>query len=192
MKVNLTIGIPVWLDKICTWPVMVYRKQKHGYDFRRIYLGEGIWTILDQEDYYLYGHIKWCLGAHRARAYAISGARDRKGKIQTISLHGVIMKPRKGLVVDHRNGDSLDNRKANLRLATRTQNSCNKQKTKSKTTSKYIGVSYEKGQKRWAVKVKYRGKSHWVGGFKSEIEAAKARDKAAKKYHGEFARLNFP
>ena len=189
MKVNLTIGIPSWLDKIFAWPAMVYRRRKYGYEFRRIYLGEGLWTILDQQDYYRYGHIKWCLGGHERRAYAIGGIKNKNGGAETVYLHREIMKAPKGRIVDHKNCDSLDNRRANLRIATHAQNSSNKRKTKSKTTSRFIGVSYEKSQNRWAVKIKHKGKSYWVGGFKNEIEAAKARDNAAKKYHGEFARL---
>jgi len=170
---------------------MWYRRRKFGYPYRRIYLGEGEWTIVDQADYYRFGNIKWCLGGHERKSYAIGGIKNKKGGAKRVYLHSEIMKARKGLVVDHRNTNSLDNRRSNLRFATHVQNSCNKQKTKSKTTSRFIGVSYEKQQRRWAVKIKYKGKSHWVGGFKSEVEAAKARDKAAKKYHGEFARLNF-
>jgi hypothetical protein len=62
MKVNLTIGIPIWLDKIFTWPLMAYRKRRYGNSFRRIYLGEGDWTLLDVEDYYKYGNLVWTLG----------------------------------------------------------------------------------------------------------------------------------
>ena len=192
MKVNITIGIPEWLDRICAWPMMVYRKQKYCYAYRRIYLGEGFWTILDEKDYYRYGHIKWCLGGNRKIAYAIGGIKNKKGEFKIVYLHRVIMKSPKGKVVDHKNGKSLDNRRANLRNATYAQNSSNKRKRKSKTTSRYIRVSFEKNQNRWAVKIKSKGKSYWVGSYKTEIEAARASDKAARKYHGEFARLNFP
>jgi hypothetical protein len=192
MSAQLTITIPVWLDFIFTFPLLTYRRLRYGYTYRRIYLGEDVWTILDQEDYYRLGNIKWCLGGNERKLYATGGIKNKTGGAKIIYLHREIMKPRKGLLVDHRNRDSLDNRRENLRLATHAENSCNKQKTKSKTTSRFIGVSYEKQQRRWAVKVKHKGKSHWVGGFKSEIEAALAHDKAAKKYQGEFACLNFP
>ena len=191
MKVNLTIGIPAWLDRIFAWPAMVYRRHKYGYEFRRIYLGEEEWTIVEPADYYRVGNIKWCLGGHERKSYAIGGIRNKNGGVKTVYLHREIMTAPKGRIVDHKNGDSLDNRRANLRLATHAQNSSNKRKTRSKTTSRFIGVSFEKLQHRWAVKIKHKGKSYWIGGFKSELEAAKARDSAAKKYHGEFARLNF-
>jgi hypothetical protein len=171
---------------------MVYRRRKYGYEFRRIYLGEEVWTIVEPTDYYRVGNIKWCLGGHERKSYAIGGIRSNKGGAKTVYLHREIMTAPKGRIVDHKNGDSLDNRRANLRIATHAQNSSNKRKTRSKTTSRFIGVSYEKSQDRWAVKIKHKGKSYWIGGFKSEIEAAKARDIAAKKYHGEFAQLNFP
>jgi hypothetical protein len=192
MKVNLTIGIPCWLDKIFVWPLLLFRQLRYGYTYRQIYLGDGEWTIVEPADYYRLGNIKWCLGGHERKSYAIGGIRNNMGGVKIVYLHREIMTAPKGRIVDHKNGDSLDNRRANLRIATHAQNSSNKRKTRTKTTSRFIGVSYEKSQNRWAVKIKHKGKSHWIGGFKSEIEAAKARDSAAKKYHGEFARLNFP
>jgi len=191
MSAQLIITIPVWLDFIFTCPLLAYRLFRYGYTYRRIYLGEDVWTIVEPADYYRVGNIKWCLGGHERKLYAIGGIRNNKGGVKTVYLHREIMMASKGQIVDHKNCDSLDNRRANLRLATHAQNSSNKRKTRSKTTSRFIGVSFEKLQHRWAVKIKHKGKSYWIGGFKSELEAAKARDIAAKKYHGEFARLNF-
>ena len=98
----------------------------------------------------------------------------------------------KGLLVDHENGDTLDNRRANLRLATHYQNTCNRRKIKSKTSSRFIGLYFEKRSSRWVTAIKNHGKKIYLGRFKSEIDAAHAYDEAAKKYHGEFAHLNFP
>jgi hypothetical protein len=95
-------------------------------------------------------------------------------------------------LVDHRNNDGLDNRRDNLRLATRSQNMYNKLKTKSKTSSRFIGVSFDKSRRKWEARIYYQGRKIWLGRFDSEIDAALAYDEAARKYHGEFARLNFP
>jgi hypothetical protein len=115
-----------------------------------------------------------------------------KNKARIVSLHREIMNNPDGLLVDHANGDGLDNRRTNLRLATHSQNQFNKRKTKSKTSSRFIGVYFEKRKNRWMARIHYHGKRIWLGSFKSEFDAAKAYDAAAKKYHGEFARLNFP
>jgi hypothetical protein len=172
--------------------MMVYRRWKYGYEFRRIYLGEGEWTILDQKDYYRFGNLKWGIEGKRDKFYAVCNIKIEPGRTKEIRLHREIMKPPAGVLVDHRNGNSLDNRRANLRLATHTQNMHNRQKIKTKTSSQYIGASLDKRSGRWASKIRCHGKKIHLGCFGSDIEAAKAYDAAAKKYHGEFARLNFP
>jgi hypothetical protein len=94
--------------------------------------------------------------------------------------------------VDHRNGNGLDNRRENLRAATESQNAANskKPKSRSKTSSQYKGVSWHRIN--WQASIRFRGKAHHLGTFSDEADAAKAYDRAALKYFGEFARLNFP
>ncbi|MGB8225740.1 MAG: AP2 domain-containing protein, partial [Sedimentisphaerales bacterium] len=84
----------------------------------------------------------------------------------------------------------LDNRKSNLRLATRSQNNCNRKQKKG--TSKYRGVCYNKRTKKWRAAISFNGMYKHLGFFDSEEEAGRAYDEAAKIYHGEFASLNFP
>jgi hypothetical protein len=192
MKVNLTIGIPVWLDKIFTWPVLLYRLCKFGYTFRRIDLGEGEWTIVDVDIYYRFGNFKWCVRGNRNTFYAVRFVKIGPGRTKLVNLHRTILAAPAGLLVDHRNGDGLDNRRDNLRLATHFQNACNRHRNKSKTSSRFVGVSFKKRDNNWAARINYKRKTISLGRFNSELDAARAYDNAARKYHGEFARLNFP
>jgi hypothetical protein len=191
MKVNLTIGIPIWLDRICAWPVVIYRKHKYGYSFRKIYLDEGLWTIVDTADYYRFSCFKWYIDGRDGRFYAVRGKRIGKDNVIKVRLHREIMKAPEGLLVDHRNFDGLDNRRSNLRIATHGENNQNKRKRKG-ATSRYIGVSFDNWAGKWRARIMYKGKMIFLGHFDNEIDAAKAYDAAAKKYYGEFARLNFP
>ncbi len=193
MYAHYTIKVPVWVDRIITRPLMMYRKRKYGYSFRRIEVGEGLYALVDCEDYYRYGHLKWSVAGKDGKFYAIRGVRTSQREIKIQSLHREIMNAKGKKLIDHRNGDSLDDRRTNLRRASRSQNSSNKKITKSKrATSKYRGVSYFPRTGRWWSRIKCRGKSIHLGYFKSEIDAARAYDAAAKKYHKDFARLNFP
>jgi hypothetical protein len=105
--------------------------------------------------------------------------------------HQVIAIP-PGMFCDHINHNGLDNRKANLRPATHTQNVWNRRKFKPHSRSKYKGVDKANDMKRWRARIRVNGKRIYLGSFKTELAAAKAYDQAARKYHGDFAAVNFP
>jgi hypothetical protein len=109
-----------------------------------------------------------------------------------LHMHQIILEVPEGMVVDHINIDGMDNRSANLRAATRAQNSRNRKKFPKQCSSKYKGVSWHKNSLKWQAEVMFEKKRIYLGYFKNEIDAAKAYDEAAKKYHGEFACPNFP
>jgi hypothetical protein len=192
MSANLNIRIPEWLDKICVCPLMAYRRLKYGFTYRRIYLGQGEYTIVEPADYYSFGKFKWILLGTGYNLYAVREVKIGPKKTKRVYLHREIMKPKKRKLVDHRNTNSLDNRRANLRLATHAQNNYNRRKTSKKTWSRFIGVSFDKNSPAWVSCIHYKRKRINLGRFKNEIDAAKAYDIAAIKYHKEFARLNFP
>lgn len=109
--------------------------------------------------------------------------------LTAMAMHRAIIKAKNGEIVDHINGDPLDNRKSNLRICTNQQNLFNRGKQKNNTTG-YKGVSFSNGKFR--SKTVLNGKSKHLGSFDNAVDAAKAYDEFAKKHHGEFARLNFP
>jgi hypothetical protein len=191
MSAQLTITIPVWLDFIFTLPLLAYRRYCYGYTYRRIWLGDGQFAILDQKDYYRLSKFKWYIKGSFGKFYAARNYKYDSRQTKTVSMHREIMSAPAGLLVDHKNRDGLDNRRANLRLATYSQNNCNKLKREN-TSSQFAGVCFNKRGKRWGASIGNKGERIFLGYFDSEIDAAKAYDIAAKKYHGEFARLNFP
>lgn len=107
-------------------------------------------------------------------------------------LHKVLINCPKGKVSDHINGNTLDNRKVNLRICTKLQNQYNQKKHKRATHSQYKGVTFRKElkSKPWEAFIYNGGKGRRLGYFATEIEAAQAYNKAAKKAYGEYARLN--
>jgi hypothetical protein len=95
-----------------------------------------------------------------------------------------------GLYVDHRNGDGLDNRRANLRSATNSQNQANRGKSK-RNKSGFKGVYFHKPAQKFLASIQFEGKLRHLGLFADPIEAAKAYDAAALEYFGQFAKTNF-
>jgi len=106
-------------------------------------------------------------------------------------MHRFILGPGPG-EIDHRNGDGLDNQKKNLRRASHKSNTWNSRKHTKKSASPYKGVHWRKARCRWYAFIRPEGKKIYLGSFGNQKEAALAYDKAAKRYYGEFARLNFP
>jgi len=105
-------------------------------------------------------------------------------------MHRIIIEVPVGLFVDHINHNGLDNRKANLRLATPADNARYARYPKINTSSRYRGVWYIKQRKKWRATIVVNRKRKQIGYFKHEIDAARAYDKAAKLYYGDFAILN--
>lgn len=117
---------------------------------------------------------------------------DSSGVPVTWRLRRFILSAPDGVLVDHVNPDNtLDNRKANLRLCTHTENMHNPRPI-DRAKSRYKGVGWEPRWSYWRVRIVVNGKRQYIGRFDSEIDAARAYDDACRKYYGEFAWLNFP
>jgi hypothetical protein len=185
MAAKVTIPIPEWVDRILAWPVVMFRKWKYGDGFRRIYLNDGEWTIVSPEDYYRLNKFNWGISGNGKVFYAVRNVKVGPGKTKMVSMHREIIKPPKGTQVDHRNNKTLDNRRPNLRFATRCENIQNRRRRRTKTNSPYIGVHIDSETGRWVSRIQSNGKRMWLGSYASKTEAA-------KKYNGEFANLNFP
>jgi hypothetical protein len=194
MSAKIEITIPEWMDKICVSPLMLYRRLKYGEPFRKIYLGEGAYTIVDPDVYYEKCKYVWFL-SNGTKSYAARTIKIGPKKIRRSFLHREIIKPRKGKLVDHRDNDPLNNLRSNLRQATRSQNTINRPK-RPNTSSKYIGVNWDKHRKKWRTAIRYMKKGRTIIKHlchtSDEIEAARTYDMAAIKYHKDFANLNFP
>jgi len=150
-----------------------------------IALTKGRFAIVDAADYERVNAYKWCATGSGRRAYA---CRRHEGRM--ISMHRFLMNPPSWLVVDHIDGNGLNNRRSNLRICTQQQNVQNS-RPKGKS-SRYKGVCRDKSKNRWVVWVRYGGHNHYVGSFRDEIDAARAYDRKAYELFGEFAWLNFP
>lgn len=149
---------------------------------KRIKLVNRGFALVDDFDYPLLKKRKW----YNSGGYARSYWTRRFGK--AVLMHRLIMSAPKDRGVDHINGNTLDNRKQNLRLCTQKQNLRNVSKHKD-NKSGYKGVYFSQG--KWRADIMASGVRRFLGLFSNKIKAAKAYDRAAKLLNGKFAKTNF-
>ena len=166
---------------------------------KKILLSQGYEALVDEEDFEEFGHLRWYADVRvwktgRVHVYARRNTSRAKGcKHTTLLLHREIMKPPEGFEVDHIDGNTLDCRRSNMRIARPCDNRRNVSRHLDNRSSKYKGIRRANyGVGKWQACLSVKGEHHYLGTFISEIEAAEAYDKEASKLFGEFARLNFP
>jgi hypothetical protein len=157
-------------------------------------------ALIDENDYAIVANYRWYLHPNPAapdnpdKGYARASIwRSAERKVGHVFMHALIAGPRP----DHANGNSLDNRRTNLRPATRSQNAANCPSVGG--SSRYKGVSWHKRRKghgghrdAWVAYIKVNGRQRELGHFDDEVQAARVYDAAAREAWGEYARLNFP
>lgn len=149
-------------------------------------LSQGKVAVIDFDDFERVRGLKWCAQKMGRRFYAIRGQSKK-----IIKLHRVITNCPPERVVNHINGDGLDNRRENLQICTRQQNMFAHQRKRKDASSTYRGVCWHKQKKRWSAQITHNDKDVHIGYFDAEKSAARAYDAKARELFGPHASPNF-
>ncbi len=154
---------------------------------RRVELTRGYSAEVDAVDYERVAEFEWFAGGVDGAVYAARHVRTPEGQV-TVYMHRLLADAPYGKVVDHANGNRLDNRRANLRVCEQAENMRNVPRP-SHNTSGFKGVSAT--GERWRAYLTFQGKQRNLGTFDTAKEAALAYDRGAVEVFGGFARTNF-
>lgn len=147
-------------------------------------------ALVDDEDFVELSKYHWFAIKRARRFYAARNIKIDKKRTQVL-MHKMILQ--NCLILDHKDGNGLNNQRNNLRRANSQQNSANMVSQKVMKSSKYKGILIDRRgvNIKYCARIGYNGKTRHIGCFNSEIDAAKAYDVKALELFGEFARLNF-
>lgn len=156
----------------------------------RVSLSRGLFAVVDEHCLPLIASRSWCAMPDPTRQGKFYAGASRSARLgpSTVLMHRVVVGAAAGQIVDHIDGDGLNNCLCNLRVCSSHQNQWNASKYRKPCSSQFKGVSLHRG--RWVARLMVFGKRISVGSFDNELDAAIAWNEAAKVYHGEFARLN--
>ena len=143
-------------------------------------LTQGLFTLVDDDVFVWASKFKWHASRQRDAFYAGRKVWDR-GRDRPLSLHRAIMGEPDGYEVDHLNGDTLDNRRTNLRIATVSQNQHNRRGAPKNSKTGVRGVTWHKRDKCFRTNIQICKKRMTVGSFKTLLEASNAIDEARKR-----------
>ena len=153
-------------------------------------LTNGGFVFVDDSDYEKVNKLKWRKVKDRNRYYAVSTTVKNKNTRTYLKLHRYILNAPDGILVDHNNGNGLDDRRQNIRLCNESQNNFNRELLRNNTTG-MTGIYYmKKGNKRWWAYIWHNSKRHGLGCYFTKEDAIIARIEAEKKYFGEFSKYN--
>lgn len=150
-------------------------------------LTKGYEAIIDAVDAHIVAPFNWCASVDHNTVYAVRG--DYRGGVQRfVILHRVLLGSPSGVHVDHIDGNGLNNCRQNLRLATPSQNSCNKRLPVT-NTSGFKGVCWVNRSAKWQASIKMNGKQIYLGLHETPEAAHAAYIEASGRVHGEFGRM---
>ena len=170
------------------------RKVRVDGDLAYVPLTKGYTAVVDAVDLPIVGDWKWCASirydctGNVMCVYAQRRVKTSDGTATLLRLHRAILDPGKGFDVDHIDSDGLNNRRSNLRAATRAQNTMNRRLQRT-NKSGVKGVYFEARTQKWAAKIKADGQTVWLGRYERKEKAAEIYALACARLHQEFARL---